>query len=98
MNRPLILRPEARADVAEIYDYLAGFGEQTRAGFEARLRRTFERIETTPLLYAKVYRRARIARVGRSKYLVIYIVYAARLEVVAVTHGSRSPSVWKARL
>lgn len=98
MSKSLILRPDAKNDLAEIHDYLKEQSERALAKFDSRLQKVFEQIESMPFLFAKVHRRARIARVGRFKYLVIYVVYSNAVEVVAVMHGSRSPSAWKSRL
>jgi plasmid stabilization system protein ParE len=97
MNFPVILRPAAEADVADIYDYL----EDARAGlgkkFLARLREVLERLESFPLLYGIVWRDVRAARLRRFRYVVYYVAFADRVEVLAVLHGARDESAWKAR-
>ncbi len=98
MSGPVILRPAAEADVKEIYDYL----EQIRAGlgkkFISRLREVLERIESFPELYGVVWQDVRAARLRRFRYVVYYVPFADRVEVLAVLHGARDESVWKARV
>jgi toxin ParE1/3/4 len=97
MSLPVILRPEAEADVQAIQDSL----EQSRTGlgrqFAARLREVLERIETMPELYGAVWQDVRAARLKQFRYLIYYVVFADRVEVLAVMHGSRDASSWQSR-
>jgi plasmid stabilization system protein ParE len=97
MSLPVILRPEAEADVEDIFKQL----EQTRAGlgkkFMARLREVLERIEAFPELYGVVWQDMRAARLKRFRYVVYYAAFANRVEVLAVLHGARHSSIWKSR-
>jgi hypothetical protein len=65
MSRPLIVRPEAEADIQKIHIDL----EQVRAGlgrrFATPLRIVFERVESTPELYGVVWRDVRAVRVKK---------------------------------
>jgi plasmid stabilization system protein ParE len=97
MSLPVILRPEAQVDVQTTQDDLdrsrAGLGQQ----FAARLREVFERIEAMPELYGIVWQDVRAARLKQFRYLVYYVVFADRVEVLAILHGSRDSSVWQSR-
>jgi plasmid stabilization system protein ParE len=98
MSLPVILRPEAEADIRAIYDVL----EETRAGlgtrFADRLQEVFERIEFMPALYGVVWQDVRAARLRKFRYVVYYLVCSDRVEVLAVIHGSRHPSAWQKRV
>ena len=97
MSLPLIIRPEAEADVSAAYDGL----ESARGGlgrlFISRLRAVLERIETMPELHGVVWQDVRAVRVRQFRYVVYYVASADRIEVLAVLHGARDPSTWQAR-
>lgn len=98
MSLPVIIRPEAHADIQGIHDDL----EQARAGlrgqFMTRLREVLERIEAMPELYGIVWQDVRAARLKRFRYIVYYVVFPDRVEVLAVMHGSRDVSSWQSRV
>ncbi len=97
MSLPVILRPEAEADVREAHDALelarAGFGGR----FARRVREVLERIEVLPELYGVVWQDVRAARLKKFRYVVYYVVFPDRVEVLAVMHGARDPNEWQAR-
>jgi plasmid stabilization system protein ParE len=97
MNLPVILRPAADADVQSTHDEL----EQAQIGlgdrFVARVRETLERIEVMPEMYGLVWQDVRAARLRKFRHLVYYVVFADRVEVLAVLHGSRDASAWQSR-
>ncbi len=97
MSLPVILRPAAEADVQEIYDYLeqirVGIGEQ----FSHHLRDVLQRIESNPEMFGVVWQDVRAVRVRKFRYVVYYVVFADRVEVLAVIHGSRRESTWQSR-
>ena len=98
MSLPVILRPEADADIEAIHDEL----EMARAGlggqFVALVRRALAFIEAMPEMYGVVWNDVRAARLQRFRHLVYYIVFTDRVEVIAVMHGSRSSSAWQSRV
>jgi plasmid stabilization system protein ParE len=97
MTRPLIIRPAAEADIQEIYSYLEevrpGIGEK----FSASLQEVLNRIEANPEAFGTVWKDVRAVRVRRFQYVVYYIVFEERIELLAVIHGSRRESTWKSR-
>ena len=98
MHRPLILRPEAESDIAEIRSFLeerqSGLGDR----FALRLREMLRRIEFLPESFGIVWKRVRAVRLKRFRYVVYYLATSDRVEVLAVIHGSRHPSIWKERM
>jgi plasmid stabilization system protein ParE len=98
MSLPVILRPEAQADIQAARDDLerarAGLGQQ----FAARLREVLERIEAMPEMYGTVWQDVRAARLRRFRYLVYYVVFTDRVEVLAVMHGAQDASSWQSRV
>ena len=98
MSLPIVLRPEAQADLLAARDWYA----QQRAGLEDAFAEAVEqllaRIEAMPELYAAVLRDVRRGKLRRFPYVVYYRVLADRIEVIAVLHGSRDPQVWQDRV
>lgn len=97
MSLPVILRPEADADIQTTHDEL----EQARAGlgdqFVRRVRETLEQIESMPEMYGVVWQDVRAARLRQFRHVVYYVVFTDRVEGLAVLHGSRDASVWQSR-
>ena len=98
MSLPLILRPAADHDIQATHDEL----EQCRAGlgarFVERLREVLERLESMPEMYGLVWQDVRAARLRKFRHLVYYVVFADRIEVLAIMHGSREASAWQSRV
>ena len=97
MKLPVILRPDAQADVQDVHDSLEivrnGLGKQ----FVARVREVLERIELFPNMFAIVWQDVRAARIKQFRYVIYYVVFADRVEILAVMHGSRDSSAWRSR-
>lgn len=96
MSLPVVLTAEAEAD----FDTAADWDEQQAglgAEFTDRVRKVLTQIGQTPELHGVIHQDIRRARVQRFPYLVFYRVRPDRVEVIAVLHGRRDPSVWKNR-
>ena len=98
MSLPVILRPEAHADIraahAELEHVRPGLGRK----FAARVRQVLERIETLPELYGLLWQDVRAARLRRFRFVVYYVAFDDRVEVLAVMHGARDASAWQSRV
>jgi toxin ParE1/3/4 len=97
MTLPVVLRDEATAEFDEAFDKY----EARRAGlgvdFVKRVQQVFDRIASNPKTHAVVFADVRKAVVSRFPYCVFYRADAARVEVIAVFHSSRDPSIWQGR-
>jgi plasmid stabilization system protein ParE len=98
MSLPVILRPAAEADIQATHDEL----ERCRAGlgvrFVDRVREVLERIESMPELSGVVWQDVRAVRLRKFRHVVYDVVFADRVEIVAVMHGSRDASAWQSRV
>jgi len=98
MIRQVVLRPEAEEDIQRAYDYL----EQVRPGsgrkFSAKLRESFQRIETNSEAFGVVWEGVRAVRVKKFHHVVYYVISGDMVEVLAVLHGSRDDFAWKSRV
>lgn len=97
MNRPVIVRPEAKQDVQEIRDYLKQQREGATVKFDSRLVAVLTGIAAMPFLHGKVWRKVRAVRVGGFRYVVYYVVFRDRIDVIAVMHGARRAAAWMSR-
>ncbi|MBS0501162.1 MAG: type II toxin-antitoxin system RelE/ParE family toxin [Burkholderiaceae bacterium] len=97
MTLELFVRPDAEQDL----EHAAAWYEQQRPGlgdeFLDEVLRTFQSIAEFPALYPVVHRSTRRALTRRFPFGVYYRVDSERAVVVAVMHGSRSPSRWQRR-
>jgi toxin ParE1/3/4 len=51
-----------------------------------------------PEMYGLVWQDVRAARLRKFRHLVYYVVFADRVEVLAVLHGARDASAWQSRV
>jgi plasmid stabilization system protein ParE len=97
MSLPVVLRDEAQAEFDEAFDWYdaqrIGLGPE----FADEIQRVFDRIATLPLMHQVVFADIRKAVVRRFPYCVYYRPHPDRVEVIAVFHSSRDPSIWQGR-
>jgi len=96
MSLPIILSPAAEREVdaaADWYEQEAGLG----ARFVTSVQETLDRIEQMPELHPVIYKQVRRGRVTPFPYNILYRILLDRIEVIAVVHSRRHPSVWKDR-
>ena len=98
MSVPVILRPEAEADVQTIHVALEAEREGLGRKFAVRLRQVLERIESMPEMYGVVWHDVRAARVKPFRYVAYYVPFTDRVEVIAIMHGSRNAPAWRSRM
>lgn len=86
----LVFRPEAEADLADIYDHIAA-GSPARAGrFVALLRKRCEPLRQHPQIgRARDDLRPGLRGLPVERYLVIYRILEGAVEIINVVHGSR---------
>jgi plasmid stabilization system protein ParE len=98
MSLPVVLRDEAQAEFDEAFDHYEGLRAGLGIDFVARVQYVFDRISANPRSHAVVFADVRKAVVRQFPYCVYYRAEAARIEVIAVFHSSRDPSVWQKRV
>ena len=97
MSLPVVLRPEARAEFDDAFDWY----EQRRPGlgvdFVAQVQEVFDQISATPGLHAQIFHDVRRGVVRRFPYSVFYKVEPQQVVVLAVFHSNRDPKIWQTR-
>lgn len=98
MNRRLIVRPEAEAEMTEAFgwyeDRVPGLGSEFLLCVDA----VFRAIQRNPDHYQRVHRTVRHALTRRFPYEVFFVEDDARVVVLSVFHAKRSPKVWQGRI
>lgn len=97
MTAHIVLRPEAEEDVRTIHTDLERIRSGLGTRFARQLKVLLHRIEFMPMMYPILWDDIRTARVKQFRYIVYYVLFEDRAEVLAVIHGSRDDSVWKSR-
>jgi toxin ParE1/3/4 len=97
MSLPVVLREEARAEFDEAFDYYESRRPGLMVQFAERVQAAFDRIVANPQLHATVFADIRKAAVERFPCRIFYRAEAARVQVIAVFHTARDPSIWRAR-
>lgn len=97
MSLPVVLRPEASRDAEAGRDYFDSQQDGLGQAFLDRLKEALDRIGAMPEMYGIVWRNVRAARLRKFTFVVYYRVHDDRVEVLAVMHGSRDASAWRAR-
>lgn len=93
----LILRKEAEQDIQDAYDWY----EQQRAYlgkvFIAEIDAILEGIDTYPEMYAVAHSGIRRALCRKFPFAIYYVCSACDVDVIAVLHQRRSPSLMQER-
>jgi plasmid stabilization system protein ParE len=97
MTPRLLLRPEAKDDVREVFAWYED--RSTGLGFEflRSLRAALSPVARDPLQFAVVLEDIRRARVRRFPYSVFYVALQDVTSVIAVMHDRRDPRRWQSR-
>jgi len=88
----------ARDEFKDAVDYhnaqRPGLGDE----FKHEVAAAIVRIKGWPYVWTRASRRARMCRVKRFPYLVVYVPSETEILVVAIMHGHRRPGYWRKRL
>jgi toxin ParE1/3/4 len=97
VSLPLIIRPEAEADLVEAFNWYeaqrAGLGTEMLFEVHAAL----GRVQEGPERYPSGFRDVRRATVRRFPYSIYFLSVQARIVVLAVLHHRRNPNIWRKR-
>lgn len=97
MSLPIVLREEAQAEFDEAFDFYEGKRSGLGVDFLNRVQHVFDRISINPLMHGVVLGDVRKAVVKRFPYCIYYLAQATRVEVIAIFHAKRDPSIWQSR-
>jgi len=97
VSLPLIIRPEAEADLAEAFAWYEA--QWTGLGTEmlSEVRAALGRVQEGPNRYPSGLGEVRRAPVRRFPYSIYYLSRQERIVVLAVLHHRRNPNIWRNR-
>ena len=99
MKKPVIVRAEAEADLAEAYQWYEQQVRDLGGEFLLCADAVMASIERNPQLYPVVYKGIiRRALMRRFPYGVFFVEGERSVSVIAVAHVKRSPRVWEDRV
>lgn len=99
MNKPLIIRPEAEADLDEAYQWYEEQAPGLGADFLLCVDAIMASIERNPQLYPVLHKDiVRRALLRRFPYGVFFAEGKRNISVIGVLHAKRSPKVWQDRV
>ena len=94
---PVVFRSEAESEFDEAFDWYDARRIGLGLEFASEVQAVLDAIAVNPLLYAATFADIRKAAVRRFPYCIFYRAHADRIEVIAVFHTSRNPSIWQGR-
>src|SRR5258707_15497783 len=92
---PIVLRDEAQAEFDAAFDWYDAQRPGLGSEFAAEIQKVFDHISFNPLIHQLVFADIRKSVVRRFPYCVFYRPHQDRVEVIAVFHSSRDPSIWQ---
>jgi toxin ParE1/3/4 len=95
---PTFLSSEAEADLEEAAQWYEQRSPGLGTNLIAQVRATLTRIGDNPDLYTEVYNGIRRAPLRRFPYSLFYRRLDDRVQVIAVFHDRRDPSIWQSRV
>ena len=98
MNRPVVFRPEARAEFDAAFDWYEPNRHGLGVDFMAAVHEILDRLADMPESHQQVAPGVRRAVVRRFPYSVLYRAEADQIVVLAIFHARRDPRIWAQRV
>jgi len=95
--KPIVILPEAQADLLEAVDWYRARSAETALKFDAAINAALLRIAEAPDRWPQADAGNRFHLVSRFPYYVIYRLEPARILIATFAHASRNPGYWKNR-
>ena len=95
---PVIILPQAKADIGRAASYLEDARPGHGQAFIRQLYATLLHIRAFPESCQRFHGDCRRSVLHRFRQAVVYRVLPGRIEVVGIMHDSRSPERWTARI
>jgi plasmid stabilization system protein ParE len=97
MSLPVVLRPAARAEFDEAFNWYEEQKPGLGAEFVTYVDKVLSRISATPLQFPQVFQEVRRVVVHRFPFAVYYKIDPRQVVVLAVFHSKRDPIIWQMR-
>ena len=97
MTFEIAIRPEAEADLKDIYEWYEARREGLGEEFLINAREALDMISRHPEMYSLIYLDVRRAPIRRFRYSIFYVALEEVVMVLSVHHASRDPRIWRRR-
>ncbi len=97
MARPLGIRPEAEAEIAEAHDWYEERRKGLGAKFLAEVKKALSAVEESPERFPIIRNGVHRRLLGRFPYSILYLAEQNETVVIACFHGKRNPKRWQSR-
>jgi len=94
---PLIISPEAEADLTQAYQWYEEQVEGLGSEFLICVDACLKSIARSPKIYQRVHKNVRRALIRRFPYGIFFIEETDHIRVIAVFHARRDPTTWQKR-
>lgn len=94
---PYRIRPEAEADLKEVFCWYETRREGLGADFLLCFEESLQRVRRNPEIYPRVHKVVRRGWLRRFPYGVFFLVEENTVVVIGVFHASRDPRCWQSR-
>ena len=98
MRLPISFRTVAEAEFDAAFDYYEERQPGLGLEFVAEVQWEIDKIAENPLLHQVVHDDIRMGVVRRFPYTIFFRNHPHRIEVIAIFHTNRDPSIWQARV
>jgi len=98
MDYKLIIRPEAKADLLDTFQWYQEQRQGLGYDFKLCVDEVISKIQKNPLIHKKVFHNVRRSVIKRFPFGLFYIVEDNTIIVLAVSHARRDPRRWKVRI
>lgn len=98
MISEVLLRPEAEADIGEVYQWYEAQAEGLGEEFLRALDACLAAVQRTPTAYSQIHQDVRRALLRKFPYGLFYLIEADRIIVLACFHARRDPKQWQGRM
>lgn len=97
MDYELLIRPEARADLLDAFQWYQE--QRTGLGLDFKLcvDDALSKLSKQPSYYRKIHHDVRRVVIKRFPFGIFYIVTNNKVIILAVLHARRDPTKWKSR-
>lgn len=98
MSARLVIGPQAEQDLQSAIEWYNGQKPGLGIDFLDEVRVCINGIREHPEFHSPIHKKFRRALVKRFPYAIYYKIVKQTVEILAIVHYSRRPSVWRRRL
>lgn len=94
MKRRIVVRPEARAELADAAAWYRRKSQVVAAGFRAAVRQTIAQISERPGSFVEILPGVHRALTSQFPYAVFFAAHNGSIVILAIKHQAQDPASW----